>query len=294
MKYILSSEHFGVARVVGLGNAIDIDESDALEYLGEDPETKAVILYLETIRRPRRFLHVAQEVTRRKPVVMLKAGTTEAGKKAAIAHTASMALEDSLVEGLLRQAGIVRIWEYSHLIQMGKALSMVPLPKGNRISFLAPSGAMLVVLADLCERLGLAIPPLEAENTAKLQQISPPFIRMRNPVDIWAAASTKGVQFGYGEGMKIVLQDPNIDAVVPILMLTKDTGVPSFDFVRDLARQFPDKPILVTFSGEKRYMEACKAFLEPLGVPTFDEIEQPFEVLSVLWRCRKAMDRAQG
>jgi acetyltransferase len=292
MKYILSSEHFGVARVVGLGNAIDIDESDALEYLGADPETKAVILYLESIRRPRRFLEVAKGVTRKKPVVMLKAGTTEAGKKAAIAHTASMALKDTLVDGLLRQAGIVRIWEYSHLIHVGKALSMVPLPKGNRVSFLAPSGAMLVVLADLCERLGLAVPPLEAQNTERLQQISPPFIRMRNPVDIWAAASTKGVEFGYREGMKIVLQDPNIDAVVPILMLTKDTGVPSFNFIEDLAKEFPDKPIVVTFSGEKRYMEACKAFLEPLGVPTFPEIEQPFEVLSILSKSRRAMNRA--
>jgi acetyltransferase len=192
----------------------------------------------------------------------------------------------------LRQAGIVRIWEYSHLIHVGKALSMVPLPKGNRVSFLAPSGAMLVVLADLCERLGLAVPPLEAQNTERLQQISPPFIRMRNPVDIWAAASTKGVEFGYREGMKIVLQDPNIDAVVPILMLTKDTGVPSFNFIEDLAKEFPDKPIVVTFSGEKRYMEACKAFLEPLGVPTFPEIEQPFEVLSILSKSRRAMNRA--
>jgi acetyltransferase len=153
---------------------------------------------------------------------------------------------------------------------------------------------MLVVLADLCERLGLAIPPLEPENTVKLQQISPSYIRMRNPVDIWAAASTKGVEFGYREGMEIVVQDPNIDAVVPILMLTKDTGIPSFDFIGDLARQFPDKPILVTFSGEKRYMEACKAYLEPLGVPTFAEIEQPFEVLSILWRCSKAMERDQA
>jgi acyl-CoA synthetase (NDP forming) len=224
---------------------------------------------------------------------MLKAGTTDAGKKAAIAHTASMALEDALVDGLLRQAGIVRVWEYSDLIHVGKALSMVSLPRGNRVSFLAPSGAMLVVLADLCERLGLEIPLLEPENTQKLQEISPPYIRMRNPVDIWAAASTQGVEFGYREGMKIVLQDPNIDAVVPILMLTEDTGIPAFDFIGELARQVPDKPILVTFSGEKRYMEECKAFLEPLGVPTFPQIEEPFRVLSVLSNCRKAMHMAQ-
>lgn len=291
MKHILTAEHFGVSRVIGLGNKIDIDESEALEYLGDDPETTAILMYLESIKRPRRFLEVAKGVTRQKPVVVLKSGSTEAGRHAAVAHTAAMAAEDRLVDGLLRQAGIVRIWDYTHLILAGKALSMLPLPKGNRVSFLAPSGAMLVVLADLCVRLGLEVPDLEPETVQKLQSISPPFIRMRNPVDIWAAASVKGVEFGYREGMEAVLKDPNIDAVVNVLMLTEDTGVPPFDFIVELVRKYPDKPVLVTFSGDKRYEEECKAFIEPLGVPSFPEIEQPFEVLSILARCSAAMNR---
>lgn len=293
MRYILTGEHFGVARVIGLGNKIDIEESEGLEYLANDPETHAIIMYLESIKRPKRFLEIAREVSRIKPVVMLKGGSTEAGKHAAIAHTAAMAAEDRLVDGVLRQAGIVRIYDYTHLILMGKALSMVPLPKGNRVSFLAPSGAMLVVLADLCARLGLGIPELEPETLKRLQEISPPFIRMRNPVDIWPAASVKGVEFGYREGMEAVLKDSNIDAVVPILMLTRETGVPSFDFIIELKKKFPEKPILVTFSAEKQYMEECKAFLEPRGVATFPEIEQPFEVLSILSRCTRAMNRPQ-
>jgi acetyltransferase len=292
MKYILTAEHFGVSRVIGLGNKIDIEESEALEYLADDPETSAIIMYLESIKRPRRFLEVAREVTRVKPVVMLKGGTTEAGRNAAVAHTAAMAAEDRLVDGLLRQAGIVRIYDYTHLILLGKALSMGPLPKGNRVSFLAPSGAMLVVLADLCTRLALEVPELEAETVQRLQEISPPFIRMRNPVDIWAAATVRGIEFGYREGMEAVFKDPNIDAVVPILMLTKDTGIPSFDFIIELAKKYPEKPILVTFSGDKQYMEECKDYIEPLGVPTFLEIEQPFEVLSILSRCVRAMNRS--
>ena len=290
MKYILTAEHFGVSRVIGLGNKIDIEESEALEYLADDPETSAIIMYLESIKRPRRFLEIARKVTRLKPVVMLKGGSTEAGKNAAVAHTAAMAAEDRIVDGMLRQAGIVRIWDYTHLILTGKALSMVPLPKGNRVSFLAPSGAMLVVLADLCIRLGLEIPELEPETLRRLQEISPPFIRMRNPVDIWAAAS-RGIEFGYREGMEAVLKDPNIDAVVPVLMLTKDIGVPPFEFIIKLVKKFPEKPILITFSGDRQYMEECKEFVEPLGVPTFPEIEQPFEVLSILSRCVRAMNR---
>jgi acetate---CoA ligase (ADP-forming) len=291
MKYILTGEHFGVSRVIGLGNKIDMDESDALEYLADDPETSAIVMYLESITRPRKFLEIAREVTRLKPVVMLKSGSTEAGRHAAVAHTAAMAAEDRLIDAMLRQAGVVRIWTYTHLILAGKALTMLPLPKGNRVSFLAPSGAMLVVLSDLCIRLGLNVPEIEPATVRRLHDISPPFIRMRNPVDIWASASVHGVEFGYREGMEAVLKDPNIDAVVPILMLTEDTGIPSYDFILDLKKRYPDKPLIVTFSADKKYMCECKNYLEPLGVPTFSEIEQPFEVLSILYKCAQAMKR---
>ena len=291
MKYILTGEQFGVSRVIGLGNKIDIEESAALQYLAEDPETKAIVMYLESIKYPRRFFEVARKVTCSKPVVLLKGGATEAGKHAAVAHTAAMASEDRLVDGLLRQAGIVRIWDYTHLILMGKAFSMLLLPRGNRVSFLAPSGAMLVCLADLCTRLGLEVPDLKPETVQRLQEISLPFIRMRNPVDIWAAASVKGVEYGYQEGMEAVLKDPNIDAVVAILLLSRITGIPSYDFIIELAKKYPEKPILVSFSGDKECMDECKAYLEPRGIPTFPEIEQPFEVLSILCRCVKAMNR---
>ena len=241
MKHILTAEHFGVARVIGLGNKIDIDESEALEYFGDDPETTAVIMYLESIKRPRRFLEVAREVTRHKPVVVLKSGSTEAGGMRpwrtprrwplrTASWTACCARPASSASGITR-----------HLILAGKALSMLPLPRGNRVSFLAPSGAMLVVFSDLCVRLGLEVPDLEPETVQRLHDISPPFIRMRNPVDIWASASVKGVEFGYREGMEAVLKDPNIDAVVAVLMLTEDTGVPPFDFLVEMARQVSGK-----------------------------------------------------
>jgi acyl-CoA synthetase (NDP forming) len=291
MKYILTGEEFGVSRVFGLGNKIDIEESQALQFLGDDSETNAIVMYLESIKYPRRFLKVASEVTRRKPVVMLKGGSTEAGKQAAVAHTAAMAAEDRLVDGMLRQAGIVRVRDYTHLILAGKALSMAPLPKENRISFLAPSGAMLVVLSDLCARLGLSVPDLGQEALRRLQEISPPYIRMRNPVDIWAAVSLQGIEFAYREGMEAVLKDPNIDAVIPILMLTRETGMPNFDFIVDLKKKYPDKPILVSFSGDKECIDECREFLEPKGIPTFFEVEQPFQALSILVQCAKAMNR---
>ncbi len=100
-----------------------------------------------------------------------------------------------------------------------------------------------------------------------------------------------GVEFAYREGTEAALKDPNIDAVVPILLLTDDTGVPRLDFIVELARKYPEKPIYVTFTGEKKHMDAGKAFLEPKGVPTFPLIEDPFEVLALLARCRRFMER---
>lgn len=292
MRYIQSAEHYGVARVVGLGNKLDLEESEVLEYLGDDPETKAVFMYLESLKWPRRFFEVASRVTRRKPVVLLKGGASAEGARAAVAHTAALASDDRLVDAALRQAGVVRIHQYSHLILAAKALATMPLPQGNRVGFLAPSGAMLVCLTDLCHRhLGLTVPRIASETQQRLQEISPPYIRMRNPVDIWPCAATSGVEFAYREGAEAILKDPVIDAVVMVLMLTDETGVPPLDFVPELAARYPHKPIYVTFSGQKKHMEAAKEFLEPRGVPTFPFIEQPFEVLSILARCRRFLER---
>jgi len=290
MRYIISGEHFGVARVLGMGNKLDVEESEVLEYYGQDPETEAVFIYLESFKRPRRFLKVARRVTRSKPVILLKGGSTAEGSRAAVAHTAALASDDRIIDGALRQAGVVRVYDYSHLILAAKAISAMPLPRGNRVSFSAPSGAMLVCMTDLCHRRwGLEVPQLEEKTRRYLQEISPPYIRMRNPVDIWPAATATGVEYAYREGTEAVLKDDNIDAVVMILMITDETGVPSLDFIVDLARRYPAKPLYVTFSGQKKHMDAAKAYLEPRGVPTFPLIEQPFEVLSILARCSQAM-----
>jgi len=291
MRYIMSAENYGVARVVGLGNKLDMEESEVLEFYAQDPETEAIFVYLESFKNPRRFLEVAKEVTRSKPVILLKGGATSEGARAAVAHTAALAADDRIIDGALRQAGVVRIHKYSHLILAAKAVAAMPLPRGSRVSFLAPSGAMLVCLTDLCRRLGLEVPDLEEGTRRRLQEISPPFIRMRNPVDIWPAATASGVEFGYREGAEAVLKDPNIDAVVPVLMLTDETGVPPLDFLVELAGRYPEKPLYVTVSGQKKHLEAAKAFLEPRGVPCFQLIEEPFEVLDILVKCRRSMER---
>lgn len=295
MRYIMTGENFGIARFVGLGNKVDVDECDVLDYYAQDPETHAVLAYLESFKRPRLFLKIAASMTEEKPLILLKGGLTREGAEAAVAHTAALAIDEEVTAGALRQAGVVQIEDYRHLISAAKGLSWMALPRGNRVSFLAPSGAMLVILTDLCKRRwGLEVPNVQERTRERLQEISPPYIRMRNPVDIWPAAYLHGIETAYREAMEAVLKDPNIDAVVPILMVTRLIGMPDLEFIVGLSRMYPEKPIYVTFSGDKDCMEEAKAFLEPKGVPTFFNIEEPFEVLSILWRCRKAMDRRNG
>jgi len=291
MRYIALAK-LRWARVVGIGNKIDVDESDVLEYYATDPETKAIFVYLESMKNPKRFFEIARETARCKPIIMLKGGSTEGGSHAAGAHTAAMASDDRIIDGALKQAGIVRIYQYSHLILAAKALSVMPLPRGNRVSFLAPSGAMLVNLTDMCQKYwSLEVPTLEESSRRRLQEISPPYIRMRNPVDIWPSAIVHGIEFAYREGMEAVLKDSHVDAVVPILMITDETGVPDLQFIVDLSRRYSEKPIFATFSAEKKHMEIAKEFLETRGVPTFPLIEEPFEVLSILAQWRQFMDR---
>ncbi len=292
MRHIMSAENYGVARTIGLGNAVDIDETDVLEFLAEDPETRAVFLYLETLKRPAAFLEVAASLTRHKPVVLLKGGASAEGARAALSHTASMGSDDRILDGALRQAGIVRIGEFSHLILAAKALAAAGLPAGNRIGFVSPSGAFIVHISDLC-RAGLDIdfPPLAEPTLDRLREISPPFISLANPVDIFPSATVHGMEFAYREAIEAVIADGGVDAVVTVLILAEELGIPNLDFLVEAAARHPAKPILASFSGDRAANEAAKAFLEPRGIATFPLIEDPFKALDILIACRRAMQR---
>ena len=290
MKHIMSAENYGVARCIGLGNTVDIDETDVFEFLATDKHTDAIFFYLESLRRPRDFIEIARQVTPKKPVIMLKGGATPDGAEAALSHTASLGSDDRILDGALRQAGVVRIDEFSHLFLAAKAVATMPVPAGNRVGFVSPSGAFIVHISDLCrQRLNLTFPDLTARTMDRLKEISPPFIRLSNPVDIFPSATVHGMEYAYREAMEAVFKDPNVDAVVSIMILTKELGMPSLDFIPELAAKYPKKPVYISFSGDHACNEEAKAFLEPRGVPTFPLIEDAFKAMDVLVRARKAL-----
>ena len=290
MRSIMSGEYYGVARCIGLGNAVDIDEVDVLSYLADDPKTETIFIYLESLHRPQEFLKIAREVTRKKPVIMLKGGATEDGAKAAMSHTASLGSDDNILDGALKQAGVVRIDEFTHLFTAAKAAAMMPIPAGNRIGFVSPSGAFIVHISDICkQRTRLEFSQIKSRTQARLEEISPPFINITNPVDVFPSATVNGMEFAWRESMRALLQDPNVDAVVAILILADELGEMNLDFIVDQKKDHPDKPIYISFSGDEGSNAAAKAFLEPKGVPTFPRIEDPFKVLDILVRCRESL-----
>lgn len=286
MRWILTSENFGVSRVVGLGNKCDVDEADVLKYLGDDPNTKVVGIYMEGIRNGRRLLRVAKKVSRTKPVIALKSGITEAGARTALSHTASMASNDLIVDFAFRQAGILRLQSYEDLINVAKAFAFQPVPRGNRVGIMSPSGAMGAIMADACEKKGLRVPSLKESTIGKIQEISPKWLKINNPVDVWGPITLCGFERAYRVSMEALLADDRIDAVIPILMLVKEFPTKSLGFIPKLNLKHSQKPIMVTATGDEGLYKKAKRYLEAFRIPVYTPLEKAAEALAAMYRYR--------
>ena len=291
MKWILSAENFGVSRVVGLGNKCDIEESDVIEYLGDDEETSVICLYLEGFKNGRRFIEVARTISKKKPIIVLKGGVTSGGAKAAVTHTASLSTDAEILDGVFMQARVARIERYADLINVPKAIAFQTLPAGNRVAIFAPSGAMGVLAADACEKLGLEVAALSEETLEKLRRITPEWLKVGNPVDIWAAVQMKGFEEGYRLGIQAVLDDVNVDAVISILLLTKESEPVSLDFIPELHERYLAKPMLVAVTGDRESFDQAKAFLEKRAIPVYMPVDEACETLATMYRSAHLMQR---
>ncbi len=291
MKWILTGENFGVARVAGLGNKIDVEDAEVLDYLGQDPETRAILMYVEGFRDARRFFEVARKVTKKKPVVVLKGGRTKTGAERAFTHTASLAGNELILDGAFRQAGIVRVRRYFDLINVAKGIAFQPLPPGRRISSLAPSGALGVVVADACESMGLKMAVHSERTRKKLRKISASWVTVSNPVDMSAITPILGPVEAYKAVVGILVQDEGVDVVVPILLASPNFPAEKYSFLPELSAKYPHKSIYVSFTGDKKSYEQARAFLEERSIPVFVPLEDVFETLEVLCRCQEALSR---
>jgi len=178
----LYSENVGFAKFVSTGNKADLDEVDYLEYLGSDPRTEVICLYLEDVQRGREFIQVVKSIE--KPVLVYKANVTPLSRESATSHTAALTNDDRVMEAALRQAGALRAHSLRELAGMAKAFSLPPL-RGNRIALVSPTGGLLVLASDRCHRHGFQFPPLSEELKDDIAaRLHAGVVRISNPVDL--------------------------------------------------------------------------------------------------------------
>jgi acyl-CoA synthetase (NDP forming) len=201
---------FGCSICVSSGNEADLHSEDYLEYLAEDPHTKVILSYTEGFKDGKRFFQVAREVSQKKPIVMVKAGRTSAGAKAAMSHTASIAGSDAIFDAVCKQSGIVRAKSLDDLLNIGIAFLRQPLPRGIRVGIVTGGGGAGVLTADACAELGLEVVSLPEETIKELDSFMPAWWSRDNPVDL-VAGSSPDTSF---KAVETVLRCPSVDGVI--------------------------------------------------------------------------------
>ena len=253
----------GISTFVSMGNKADLSSNDLLECWEDDEATRVILLYLESFGNPRRFARVARRVGSRKPIVVVKGGRAAAGQRAAASHTAAMAGSEVAVDALFRQAGVTRCDTLEDLFAVTTLLSNQPLPAGNRVGVITNAGGLGILCADACEASGLTLPELSENTRSSLRSILPPEASVANPVDMLASGSPAS----YGQALKMVLDDPVIDAAIVLFI------PPLVTHADDVAKELvaactpaPSKPVLTCFVGTRGTPEALRG---TIAIPSY-------------------------
>lgn len=246
----------GFSAFVSIGNKADVSSNDLMLFWEDDPNTEVILLYLESFGNPRRFARIARRVGRKKPVIAVKSGRTQAGSRAAGSHTAALAASDTVVEALFKQAGVIRVETLEEMFQVADLLANQPLPAGPRVAIVTNSGGPGILATDALAAAGLEVPETSAETQARLREFLPEAAAVANPIDMVAGASSEH----YRQALDIVIDDPNYDSVLVIytpLGLADNAGVA--EAVGAAARRSQTsaqpKPILACFMEGGNYAD---------------------------------------
>ncbi len=247
--WIMENRIMSLGKVIDLGNKCDLDESDFLEFLGNDQGTKVIGLYLEDIADLNRFASVSRKVSLKKPIIMVKGAQTKEGTVAAQAHTGAHPVDNEIIDEVLSRSGIVRAGNFGQLLDYLKAFEYQSLPAGNRIGMITLSGASGVLAVDECSRLGLSIAKLSdhTKNSIKAE-IMPDWQPVDNPVDIWVGMGPLAEK-AHSVTLRSLLQDESVDAVLAILLAVKPADHDVGRIFRECASYQPNKPILAAIAG---------------------------------------------
>ncbi|HCA85003.1 MAG TPA: CoA-binding protein [Streptomyces sp.] len=279
----------GVSAIVGLGNKADIDEDDLLTYFGEDDNTDCIAMHLEDLKDGRAFVEAARETVKKKPVVVLKAGRTSAGARAAGSHTGALAGDDAVYDDILRQAGVIRAPGLQEMLEYARALPVLPAPKGDNVVIITGAGGSGVLLSDACVDNGLRLMDIPDDLNQAFMEYIPPFGAAGNPIDITGGEPPST----YEATIRLGLEDPRIHAL--ILGYWHTIVTPPMVFAELTARVVEEyrargieKPVVASLAGDTEVEEAS-AYLFERGIVAYPyTTEKPVAALGAKYRWARA------
>lgn len=275
---LMSERAVGIAKACSIGNKMDIDESDVLEYLLADDETDAIALYLESIIRGRKFLELAGRA--RKPIVLLKGGKSSAGAKAALSHTSSLAGNARLQDSLLSLAGVTIAQDFQQMMEIARTLAMVGhTPARARTAILTFSGGAGIMSCDMLEQQGLAVANLSENTRRALAEVFPDWLPPANPVDMFPAFSLKGPVAAYERAFDIVVKDPQVD----VIFLHFFVGLyPNYERLRRFreAADREGKVVILWAIGRREALFAFRREAQEASIPVYSELTRAAESLA--------------
>jgi len=263
---------FGI--VATIGNKLDINETDMLDAISEDPNIDVVCMYLESVKGGRRFVDVAREVTRRKPVIALKSGRTDAGKKAATSHTASLAGNDEIFSAVFNQSGIIRARDYEHMFNLVRAFAKQPLPRKEGVFIITYAGSLGVIAADTVTDNQMRLADLEPELKERLKKLLPEYVGGLNPVDYTFSQDAEQVR----KTIEIGVESEDVGSFIVVLQ-AEILG----SYAEALGNiDYKGKPIMAVVAGKEFAMEDVIA-IEKVGVPVYSTPEIVADALAAMY-----------
>jgi acetyl coenzyme A synthetase (ADP forming)-like protein len=284
----MRGQGMGLSRLVSLGNQVDVCETDLLILTADDPHTRVITLYIESIRDGQRFMAEARKASLKKPIIALKVGRSAAGQKAAASHTGALAGAEAAYEAAFRKAGILRADNTEEAFHWARALAWCPLPMGKRVAILTNAGGPGVTAADSLEANGLELAILSEATMAGMRTVLPPFASLNNPVDILASAPPDA----YAVCLKHLLQDPGVDMAMVIVPPPPAFSAGAVAKAIIPVIQTSDKPVVVVPMGDSLIQESL-AFLRANEVVDYRFSERAVNALGALWQRAEALKTLQ-
>jgi acyl-CoA synthetase (NDP forming) len=274
-RWIADTKPFGLAKVACIGNKGDINESDLLEYLTADDATTTIGMYLEGVVDGRRFIKAADKACKRKPVVVMKAGRSEAGAAAIASHTGSLAGSDAVFDAVCRRTGLLRTYNPEAFFDTLSAFEKLPLPHGNRMGVFSITGMGCVASTDAAEDYGIALPALSPVTLKKLGEVIPAWAPVRNPIDTWSAIEQHGSKKTMSHISRCLMDQDDIDALLIIMVLMPESIFDISEAFAEIFRNHPDKPVFASYYGgtAREIAHIHEGFAE-LNVPCYPTPER--------------------